>query len=87
MVEGVKNCRKCGSNLVVKNGCNASGNPKYRCKACGFSGVIKTRHYAESMHELVVRASQERCSSRGLARIFGISHQTALRWIKKSSVD
>ena len=86
MVEGISKCKKCDSSAIVKNGCNASGNPRYLCKTCGFSGVIKSRHYQESMHDLVVRASQERCSSRGLARIFGISHQTALRWIKKSEV-
>jgi transposase-like protein len=35
---------------------------------------------------MVVRAAQERTSSRGLARTFGICHTTALKWIKKSRI-
>ena len=87
MVEGVDKCRRCGSKELIKNGTNGSGNAKYRCKTCTHNGVIQNKHYSEDFKEQVVRASQERCSSRGLARIFGISHQTALRWIKKSQVS
>ncbi|MBX2892231.1 MAG: tetratricopeptide repeat protein [Saprospiraceae bacterium] len=83
MVLDVKCCHKCGSEHIVKNGSNASGNPKYKCKACGFGGVFQTLRKSEEFKEMVVRAAQERSSSRGLARTFGISHQTALRWIKK----
>lgn len=83
MVTEVKCCQKCGSEHIVKNGSNASGNPKYKCKACGFGGVFQTKRASEDYKEVVVRAAQERTSSRGLARTFGISHQTALNWIKK----
>ncbi len=31
MVEGIKSCRKCGSEKLVKNGNNAVGNAKYKC--------------------------------------------------------
>jgi transposase-like protein len=83
MVEGLKACRKCGSEHLVKNGSNAVGNAKYKCKGCGFSGVIESKRYDDELKEQVVKASLERSSSRGLAQIYGISHQTALRWIKK----
>ncbi len=83
MVTEHKCCHKCGSEHIVKNGSNGSGNPKYKCKACGFGGVFQTVRKSEAFKELVVKAAQERSSSRGLARTFGISHQTALRWIKK----
>lgn len=83
MVTEVKCCHKCGSEHIVKNGSNACGNPKYKCKACGFGGVFQTVRASEDYKETVVRAAQERSSSRGLARTFGISHQTALNWIKK----
>jgi transposase-like protein len=83
MVTEVKCCQKCGSEHIVKNGSNGSGNPKYKCKACGFGGVFQTVRKSEEFKEMVVRASLERSSSRGLARAFGISHQTALTWIKK----
>jgi transposase-like protein len=83
MVEGIKSCRKCGSEKLVKNGNNAVGNAKYKCNSCGFSGVIESKRYDDELKEQVVKASLERSSSRGLARTYGISHQTALRWIKK----
>ena len=83
MVIEKKCCRKCGSDQIVKNGSNGVGNPKYKCKACGFGGVFQTMLPSEEFKETVVRAAQERSSSRGLSRTFGISHQTALNWIKK----
>jgi len=72
-------CSCCSSTNIVKNG---SGNPKYKCKDCG---VFKSLRKSEEEKEMLIRASQERCSSRGLGRIFGISHQTALNWIKKKA--
>jgi len=77
-------CRKCGSDRIVKNGSNGVGNPKYKCKACGFGGVFESRQPSEETKALLLKAAEERSSSRGLARIFGVSHQTALNWIKKS---
>jgi transposase-like protein len=83
MVIEHKCCAKCGSDQIVKNGTNGVGNPKYKCKSCGFGGVFKSRLPSEAFKETVIRAAQERTSSRGLSRTFGISHQTALNWIKK----
>ncbi len=83
MVIEEKHCHKCGSEHIVKNGSNRVGNPKYKCKACGFGGVFESKRASEEFKETVIRAAQERASSRGLSRTFGISHQTALNWIKK----
>lgn len=83
MVYECKSCQKCGSEHIVKNGTNGVGNPKYKCKACGFGGVFQTLRKSEEFKETVVKTGQERASSRGLGRAFGISHQTALNWIKK----
>ena len=69
---------------VVKNGSNSVGNPKFKCKDCGFVGVIKTLRKSDEVKEQLIKAAQERVSSRGLGRMFGVSHKTALRWIKKS---
>ena len=85
MVTEVKKCAKCDSTNIVKNGFNGVGNPKYKCKDCGFGGVFQTRRKSEEVKEQLIKASKERSSSRGLGRIFGVSHQTALNWIKKSS--
>jgi transposase-like protein len=83
MVIEKKCCHKCGSEQIVKNGTNSAKNPKYKCKSCGFSGVFQSVRKSAEFKEMVVRLGQERASSRGLARGFGISHQTALNWIKK----
>ncbi|MBC7447428.1 MAG: hypothetical protein H7330_05160, partial [Hymenobacteraceae bacterium] len=36
-------CTSCQSTDVIRNGKNTSGNAKFRCKSCGFSGVIQTK--------------------------------------------
>lgn len=87
MVTEVKCCHKSGLENVVKNDSIATSNPKYKCKACGFGGVIQTMRASEDFKETVVRADQVRSSSRGLVRTFGIRHQTALNRIKKKSVS
>ena len=84
MISEHKTCSKCGSDQLVKNGKNAVGNAKYLCKTCGFSGVIHSRRPSPALKEALLRASNERTSLRSLARIFGVSHQTASNWIKKS---
>lgn len=51
---------------MVKNGSNSVGNPKFKCKDCGFIGVIKTLRKSDEVKEQLIKASQERVSSRGL---------------------
>ena len=63
MVIEVKCCQKYGSEHIVKNGTNGSGNPKYKCKACDFGGVFQTLRASENFREMVVKADQERTSS------------------------
>ena len=77
-------CRKCGSSNLVRNGSNGVGNPKSKCKDCGFSGVIKTRRVDEETKSKIAKAYQERSSLRGVGRIFNVSHQSILNWTKKS---
>lgn len=86
MVIEHKYCHKCGSEEIVKNGSNSVGNPKYKCKNCGFGGVFQTVRKSEEFKEMVIKAAQERSSARALSKTFGISPQTALNWIKKSPV-
>ena len=83
MVLEAKQCKKCESVHIVKNGSNSVGNPKYLCKTCGFGGVFESRQYTEDFKELVVCASMERTSARGLSRVFEVSVPTILKWIKK----
>lgn len=76
-------CRKCGSTNLVKNGSNSAGNPKSKCKDCGFGGVIRSKRPSNETKELIVKAYQERSSLRGVGRIFNVSHQSVLNWAKK----
>ena len=83
MVVSYSSCKRCDSTNIVKNGSNSSSNPKYKCKDCGFGGVFQSKRKSKKEKELVLKAAEERSSSRGIGRIFGISHQTVLNWIKK----
>jgi len=78
-------CRKCSSENIVRNGSNSAGNPKSKCKDCGFGGVIQIKKGVDdATKEKIAKAYQERSSLRGVARIFNVSHQSVLRWTKKS---
>lgn len=83
MVSYNHQCSRCGSEQIVKNGYNSSKNPKYKCKECGFGGVFKSKLTDEATKEQIIKAAQERSSARGLGRIYGLSHTTILRYIKK----
>jgi transposase-like protein len=80
-------CRYCGqSQKLVRHGRTSSGNPRYRCLACNktFCQNPGTAAHPAALKEQVLAAYQERCSMRGIARIFGISRNTLARWVKKS---
>jgi len=72
-------CAQCASTNLVKNGTNGSGNPKYKCKDCGYGGAIKPKRFNEEEKEKAVKQYQERSSFRGVGRVFGVSYQSVLR--------
>ena len=75
-------CHACGSANIVRNGTNRCGNTQYHCKDCGIYRVLKPkRAYLETEKATVLRAGLERCSLRGVERIFHITRQTIARWI------
>ncbi len=82
-VTTILRCAKCDSPNLVKNGSNGAGNPKYKCKDCGYGGAIKSKRLSEAEKEKVVKHYQEKSSSRGVGRTFGVSYQSVLRWSKK----
>src|SRR5947209_17725543 len=76
-------CRVCRSTNIVKNGTNRCGNAQYHCKDCGAYRVLKPKQiYSETEQQTVLRACLERCSLRGIARIFAIARQTVARWFR-----
>lgn len=78
-------CRSCGSTNIVRNGTNRCGNAQYRCNSCAVHRVLepKTRQNKkiDSTKEKVLKACLERCSLRGVARIFNVSRHTIMGWV------
>jgi insertion element IS1 protein InsB len=76
-------CRICESTNLVKNGTNRCGNAQYHCKDCGTYRVLTPKPaYSETEQQTVLRACLERCSLRGVTRIFAVARQTIARWLK-----
>jgi len=75
-------CRKCGSEAIVKNGFMA-GNQRYRCKNCSFQFTRDTAHgkpVKDKILALVLYLSG--LSMNMTAKIIGVSAQTIMRWIR-----
>jgi transposase-like protein len=63
-----------------------SGKQRYRCHACGrtFCDNPTPRQTDPVRKEQILAAYQERCSMRGVARVFGVSRNTLAGWLKKT---
>jgi insertion element IS1 protein InsB len=76
-------CRVCERTQIVNNGTNRCGNAQSHCKDCGTYRVLTPKQaYAETEQRTVLRACLERCSLRGVARIFAIARQTVALGLK-----
>ena len=84
MVTRLVTCADCQSEQVIRFGHTKGGHDRYRCKACGltFSDAPERGHSPE-FKALVLAAYQERASMRGIARVFGISRNTLVKWLKE----
>ncbi len=76
-------CPRCGSENLTKNGHNKGNSQQAHCKDCDayFVLELKTPHGAETQKTLL-KTALERCSLRGLERIFAVARQTAAKWIE-----
>jgi len=81
----VHKCSKCRSTNIVRNGHNQAGNAQYKCLDCNAHRVLEPKTVSKEsrakIREMSLKAMLERCSMRGVARIFQISRNTLLRWI------
>lgn len=82
-------CPHCQSEALVKFGFAPDGRQKYRCKNCAkqHRENRRTNAYSESEREIIIKASQERSSLRGLQRTFGVERHTISKWIKKKRMN
>jgi len=82
------------SPRLTRDGKAPNGKQKYLCHGCGKRSrhapgkrsrhAPGTRAYPEGFRAQVLAAYHERCSQRGVCRIFGISRETLAAWLKKS---
>jgi len=79
-------CVHCGSDRLRRNGLAANGKQKYFCNACkkGCRQDPAPRGYSQAFQAQTLAAYHERASLRGVYRIFKISRQTLITWLKKS---
>ncbi len=84
MIIEVRTCHQCQSKHIVRNGKNVSGQQRYKCKDCGVTRVLDSVQKGRQLDmEQVSQTYQERNSFRSTARIFGVSHTSVQRWLKK----
>jgi transposase-like protein len=82
-------CPHCQSEDLVKFGFAPDGRQRYRCKTCRKQHRENPRSnaYSEQEKEIIINASQERSSLRGLQRTFGVERHTISKWIKKKLMN
>ena len=89
MVTQTLTCRHCGSTDMTRFGFTQAGRPRLRCHACHRTSVAAPappRNGPQRRGEILA-ACQERCSMRGVARVFHVSRNTLSGWLKKSPGD
>ena len=76
-------CPRCGSVNLVKNGHNKASSQQAHCNDCGAYFVLEPKQtIGATPRQLLLKTALERCSLRGLERIFGVTRQTIAKWIE-----
>ncbi len=86
MVTYMVHCRHCGETNNIRHGHDTVGIQRFRCHDGGrtFRQQPGRRAYPEPQKAQILAAYHERCSMRGVSRVFGISRNTLSTWLKKS---
>jgi len=85
MVTQIVSCYHCGGNDVILFGFQ-NGRQRYRCRACGKTSRENkgSNAYDPARKAEILAAYHERGSLRAMRRIFGVSPNTVMAWLKKS---
>jgi AcrR family transcriptional regulator len=80
-------CPACQSDRVAKNG-HHQGKQRYICKACGrqFLDRYTPRGYPPETKQKCLELHQQGVSFREIERQTGVSHNTAINWVKGQSI-
>ncbi len=75
-------CPRCGSTNLVKNGHNRVDSQQAHCKNCLAYFVLEPKiSYTKTTIRTILKAYLERCSLRGLERVFGVTRHTVAKWL------
>ena len=81
----IHKCHNCGSTNIVRNGRNRLGQEQYHCLDCNAYRVLRPKRKEATknskLRDKALKACLERCSLRGVCRIFNIGRQTLRNWI------
>ncbi|CAK0755510.1 hypothetical protein CCP3SC1_240034 [Gammaproteobacteria bacterium] len=74
-------CPNCKSEMVVKNGFNATGKQMYRCNECGRQFVLipEKGSISDEKNNYIDHLLLERISLAGITRVVGVSET----WLQK----
>ena len=78
-------CYHCGSADIIRFGFQ-NNRQRYKCHACSKTSCANkgSNAYDETLKVQILAAYHERGSMRAMTRIFGVSRNTVLAWLKKS---
>ena len=81
-------CANCGSDRIAKNG-HRHHQQRYICKACGrqFAQEYSLRGYPPQIRQQCLDLHRQGMSFREIERQTGVSHNTAINWVRKSKLD
>ncbi|WP_309738414.1 TetR family transcriptional regulator [Chamaesiphon sp. OTE_20_metabat_361] len=84
----VMKCVECGSDRVAKNG-HRHNKQRYICGACGrqFADEYRVRGYPPQVKQQCLDLHHQGMSFREIERQTGVSHNTAINWVRQSHAD
>ena len=80
-------CARCGSEKIRKNGHACNGAQRAKCLECERTFIVEPvgPRYDQRIKEQVLAAYQDRMSTRGITRTFGVCYKTLMRWVGEKS--
>ena len=76
-------CARCGSEKIRKNGQACNGAQRAKCLECERTFILQPTgpRHSPGFKEQVLAAYQDRMSTRGIQRTFGVCYMTLMRWV------